>query len=143
MFDIVFTPSHTTSINNVRVCAPISTSDHSSILFDFMQPSVCDDIHSPSKHNLAPLYVFKKCNMKLVSSLLAAVDWFSSFANYVNIDEYWLAFKNVCLTVIFESTPLLHVHRHRRPFPRFLRQAVSKKKKYLWRTYRIHSCLSH
>ena len=65
--------------------------------------------------------------MELASSLLAAVDWSSSFANCVNIDKYWLIFKNICLKVIFASTPLLHVHRHCRPLPRFLRQAVLKK----------------
>ena len=44
--DIVLTPSHTTSITNVHVCAPISTYDHSSILFDLMQLTVCNDIYS-------------------------------------------------------------------------------------------------
>ena len=78
--------------------------DHSNILVEFMQPTVCNKICSSSKHNLAPHYVFKKCNIKLASSFLGAVDWPSLFSNCVNIDEYWLTLK-VFVLVLFLHPP--------------------------------------
>ena len=127
--DLIFTPNYANILSNVKVNMPIHMSDHSSVSFD-LECSYCVD--KPVVH--ARSFAYSKCNIRLATDMLTQTNWLSLFANCSSIDEAWLAFKNICLNVIRETTPFCtHKVRHK-ALSRFLRCAVLKKKR-LWRKH--------
>ena len=52
------------------------------------------------------ILIFYKCNIPLANNILANKDWHALLANCKSMDDYWFTFKQECLNIISQTTPL-------------------------------------
>lgn len=99
VLDLVLCPSRQ-MLSSVICEAPFSSSDHVSILCKVNSPN-------SFKHEMTSKPCFKKANYQMINAFLTAVDWDMVYANCESPNEYWLAFKNVINTAIFNFVPFV------------------------------------
>lgn len=97
-------------MSNVAVSQPLSTSDHSSVVF-----GVCFD-------GGEKLSVPKRCNFRLTDYVsmelaLATVNWASVFANCVTPSDHWSAFLAVLNPLIEQFVPLSRPRKRNTKYP--------------------------
>ena len=117
-------------IDKVLPEPPFCTSDHISILCKMIY---CSDM--PFDNISKPC--FKKADYGVINAFLATLNWDTIFENCNNTAEYWLAFKNVLNTVIYNFVPFVNVSRSKKYVPWFNNRlkhlrAVKQRK---WRKY--------
>ena len=82
---------------------PFCTSDHESIVCEFISFSRTQqpDFHKPC---------FQKADFNLINAFLATVDWNVVYSNCNCTEDYWLAFKHVLDTIIYQFVPFVNVN---------------------------------
>ena len=69
----------------------IAQSDHSSIFFELACSSNTDKIVDCSR-----VFRFTKCNISDAASMLSNIDWSVALSNCINVDDFWVVFKQKC-----------------------------------------------
>lgn len=113
--------------------APFCESDHVSILCH-MYNHVKDD------ENFVLKPCFKKADYRIINAFFATIDWDVVYSNCHSSNEYWLAFKNIINTAIFNFVPFVYT-RKTRSTPWFNSKLKNMRlcKQRKWRKY-IRSC---
>ena len=109
---------------------PFSSSDHMSIVCNIVNHYQ----YRPS-NNSRPC--FRKANYNLINAFLATIDWNEVYADCKCTSDYWLAFKTIVDTAIFNFVPFTAdvLHKHvpwfKEPLKRLRSIKQRKWKKYI------------
>ncbi len=129
MLDLVLTSTRHL-ITDIQEEPPFCSSDHSSML-----------CHLNSHTKLAPDYTskpaFQKADYGLINAFLGTIDWSEVFTNCCSTEDYWIAFKDIINTAIYNFVPFVTGKKYKNPpwFNKHLKRLRNIKQKK-WRSYR-------
>ena len=79
---------------------------------------------------------FQKADFNLINAFLATVDWNVVYSNCNSTEDYWLAFKHILDTIIYQFVPFVNVNSFKsKPWFDGKLHRLRLIKQHRWRTY--------